>query len=69
MANSSRLVLPATSAPAARSRRTTVASYGDRYPSRIRDPQVVGWSSVTMLSLMAMATPASLPASRPSARA
>src|SRR5947209_12207494 len=37
MANSSRLVLPTTTAPASRSRVTTVASYGGRQPSRIRD--------------------------------
>ena len=37
MANSSRLVLPTTTAPAARSRSTTVASYGGRQPSRIRE--------------------------------
>src|SRR5687768_14135092 len=37
MANSSRLVLPTTMAPAATTRSTTVASYGGRHPSRIRD--------------------------------
>src|SRR5580692_2394743 len=42
MANSSRLVLPTTTAPAARSRSTTVAVYGGRHPSRIFDEQVVG---------------------------
>src|ERR1035441_3294008 len=42
MANSSRLVLPTGTAPAARSRSTTVALYGERHPSRILDEQVVG---------------------------
>ena len=42
IANSSMFVLPTTTAPAARSRRTAVASYGLTYPSRMRDPQVVG---------------------------
>src|SRR5437879_1579502 len=40
MANSSRFVLPITIAPASRSRVTTVASYGGRQPSRMRDEQV-----------------------------
>src|SRR5918999_5847195 len=42
MANSSRLVLPTTTAPASRRRVTTVASYGGRHPSRILEAQVVG---------------------------
>src|SRR3954452_12906735 len=50
MANSSRLVLPMTTAPAATMRSTTVASYGGRQPSRIRDEQVVGMPRVHMLS-------------------
>src|ERR671913_1257950 len=37
MANSSRLVLPTTTAPAAARRCTTVASYGGFQPSRIFD--------------------------------
>src|SRR5690606_15062968 len=65
MANSSRLVLPTTTAPAARSRRTTVASNGERYPSRMREPQVVGNSTVQRLSLTATGTPASGPGSSP----
>ena len=40
MANSSMFVLPTATAPAARSRATTVASYGGRQPSRIFDPQL-----------------------------
>ena len=47
MANSSRLVLPTTTAPAFDSRETIVASYGGRHPSRIRDEQVVGTLGVT----------------------
>src|SRR5689334_11975040 len=43
IANSSMFVLPNGIAPAARSRRTTVASYGLVYPERMREPQVVGW--------------------------
>src|SRR5437763_5610556 len=50
MANSSRLVLPMTMAPAATTRSTTVASYGGRHPARIRDEQVVGIPRVHMLS-------------------
>src|SRR2546423_15211457 len=42
MANSSRLVLPTGTAPAATSRSTTVASYGGRHPSRMRELHVVG---------------------------
>ncbi|MEY3035248.1 MAG: hypothetical protein RLZ86_1870, partial [Actinomycetota bacterium] len=37
MANSSRLVLPTTTAPACANRSTTVASYGGFQPSRIFD--------------------------------
>ena len=42
IANSSMLVLPRIGMPAARSRVTTVASYGGTQPSRIREPAVVG---------------------------
>ena len=42
MANSSMLVLPSMTVPAARSRSTIVASYGGRQPSRIFEPAVVG---------------------------
>src|SRR5215213_4384318 len=38
IANSSQLVFATTTAPAARSRVIAVASYGEMYPSRIRDP-------------------------------
>src|SRR5436853_2223821 len=50
MANSSRFVLPTGMAPAARRRSTTVASYGGRHPSRMRDPHVVGMPRVQRLS-------------------
>src|SRR5215213_11630423 len=50
MANSSMFVLPTMTAPAARSRVTTVASYGGRQPSRIREEQVVGIPRVHRLS-------------------
>ena len=69
MANSSRLVLPTSTAPAARSRSTTVASYGGRQPSRIRDEHVVGMPRVHRLSLSATGTPASGPGSSPAATA
>src|SRR5260221_8415046 len=42
IANSSQLVFPAMIAPASRSRRTAVASNGERQPSRIFEPHVVG---------------------------
>src|SRR6476619_7031692 len=61
IANSSRLVLPMTIAPASRSRVTTVASYGGRQPSRIFDEHVVGTPRVQKLSLSAIGTPASGP--------
>src|SRR5207302_8993728 len=67
MANSSRLVLPTTTAPAARSRSTTVASYGGHQPSRMRDEHVVGIPRVAKLSLRATGTPASGPGSSPAA--
>src|SRR4051794_25923835 len=51
MANSSRFVLPTMTAPAARSRSTTVASYGGHQPSRIFDEHVVGTPRVQKLSL------------------
>lgn len=50
--------------PAARNRTVTVASYGDRQPSRILDPQVVGMSVVVKTSLSASGTPASADGSR-----
>ncbi len=64
------LVLPRIGIPAARSRRVSVASYGERQPSRILDPQVVGMSTVVNTSLSASGTPASADGSRsPAARA
>src|SRR5687767_14962098 len=57
IANSSRLVLPATANPAARRRCTTVASYGEMNPSRMREAHVVGVPVVTMLSF----TPRGMP--------
>src|SRR5487761_2713044 len=53
IANSSRLVLPITTAPAARTRSAAVASYGGRQPSRMRDEHVVSMPRVHMLSLSA----------------
>src|SRR6267143_2874303 len=61
MPNSSQLVLPAIRAPAAFSFATAVASYGERYPSRIFEPQLVVNSSVQMLSFTATGMPYSTP--------
>src|ERR1700754_4588810 len=68
IANSSMLVLPSITVPAARSRRTIVESYGGRQPSRIFDPTVVGTPLVVSTSLTATGTPASGPSSSPAAR-
>src|SRR5215212_1643144 len=57
IANSSMLVLPSSTVPAALSRAATVASYGGRQPSRIREPLVVGTPSVVTRSLSAIGTP------------
>src|SRR5215218_9956306 len=51
MANSSRLVLPTTTAPADASRSTTVASYGGCQPSSTFEEQVVAMPRVHRLSL------------------
>src|SRR5829696_600611 len=69
IANSSMLVLPSSTVPAALSRAATVASYGGRQPSRIFDPLVVGTPSVTTTFLRATGTPVSRPRSAPVARA
>src|SRR6187455_1831889 len=61
IANSSRLVLATATAPAARTRSTTVAVYGGRQPSRMRDEHVVGTPRVQRLSLRTIGTPASGP--------
>ena len=62
------LVLPRIGSPAARTRATTVASYGGTQPSRILDPQVVGSPAVASTSLTAIGTPSSAEAVRPAAR-
>src|SRR4051812_4206987 len=59
IANSSMLVLPSSTVPASCSRAATVASYGGRQPSRIRDPLVLGTPRVMMTSLSAIGMPAS----------
>ena len=69
IANSSRLVLATGTAPAASTRSTTVAVYGGRQPSRIRDEHVVGTPRVHRLSLSTIGTPASGPGSSPRATA
>ena len=72
MANSSMLVLPSMTTPAARSRCTTVASYGETKFASMREPQVVFSPRVQKMSLCAIGTPISAPAlaarSRASAR-
>src|SRR6516165_9578163 len=59
IANSSWLVLPSNGAPASNSCCTTVAVYGGRYPSRIRDPAWLGTPCVQNRSLTASGTPPS----------
>src|SRR5438445_9785516 len=61
MPNSSQFVFPAISAPAAFSFATAVASYGERYPSRIFEPQLVVNSRVQMLSFTATGMPYNTP--------
>src|SRR5450755_1978902 len=82
MANSSMLVLPTSTASAARRRATTVASYGGRQPASGVEPpvpsalrlvrsfeaQVVGASAVHRASLIAIGTPPSGPSVWPRAR-
>src|SRR3954447_15205499 len=59
MANSSMLVLPIIGAPALASFSTAVAVYGGVYPSRIREPLVLGTSSTQKRSFTARGTPPS----------
>src|SRR5690606_15127891 len=61
IANSSMLVLPSTTTSAARSRETTVESYGGFQPSRIFEPHVVGTPRWVSTSFSASGTPASGP--------
>src|SRR5919201_4713627 len=58
IANSSWLVLPSRGAPASASFLTTVAVYGGRDPSRVREPAWLGTPSVQNRSLAAIGTPA-----------
>ena len=73
MANSSMLVLPRMTAPASFNRAAMVASYGLMYPSRIREPAVVGVPVRLTRSFSATGTPrsggSSLSAAAPAARA
>src|SRR5256884_6988492 len=57
IANSSMLVLPRLTAPAASSRSITVASYGDTNRSRIFEPHVVRTPFVHSTSFTAVGTP------------
>src|SRR5665647_1018755 len=65
MPNSSMLVLPLISPPAAFTSATAWASYGGTYSARIREPQDVGHPAVEMLSLTATVRPASGPVAAP----
>jgi hypothetical protein len=62
MANSSMLVLPSVTMPAALSLSTTVASYGDTKLSSMREPQLVLTPRVQKMSLCAKGKPVSGPA-------
>src|SRR5688500_9002098 len=62
MANSSMLVLPSITMPAALSFSTTVASYGDTKLSSMREPQLVLTPRVQKMSLWASGRPVSGPA-------
>ena len=68
MANSSMLSLPRSTAPAARRRAITVASYGGTKVSRIRDPHVVRIPRVQSRSLRAMGMPSSGESGRPAVK-
>ena len=59
IANSSRFVFPTMTAPCASRRSTTVAEYAGMYPSRMREPAVVGIFFVPMMSLHAHGMPVS----------
>ena len=67
MPNSSRLVLPATIAPARCRRRTQVALNGATWVPSSADPQLRGWPATAMLSLTAQGIPAIGPEGAPSA--
>ena len=68
IANSSMLVRPMMIAPAACSFSTTHESYGETYPSRIRDEHVVGSPRCTMLSFSRIGMPSMGDRSSPAAR-
>ena len=66
MANSSVLVLPTITAPAARSLRITVASKGGTKSSKIFEPHVAGTPSTRITSLIAKGIPSKAGNSAPS---
>ena len=69
LAHSDRLVLPSTTAPAARSRVTIAASRGTRLPTSASEPAVVSIASlVAMLSLSRTGIPCNGPRLRPARR-
>src|SRR5215470_12605795 len=65
MANSSQLSLPTTTAPAARRRAVTVASYAGTNDSRMREPAVVRRPRVQITSFKPIGAPARGPGSSP----
>ncbi len=62
---SSHVDLPATTAPASRSRATTVASTAGTNPSTVREPFIIGTPATAVLSLTATRRPASGPSVAP----
>ena len=60
-ANSSMLALGTSSAPSARNRSMTVASYGERKPYKMREPQVISSALMQMLLLIVTGMPKSFP--------
>lgn len=58
--NSSRFVFPATSAPAALSLSTIIASFGLKKPSKTFEAHVVGSSLVQILSFIAIKRPSNI---------
>ena len=68
LANSVRFVLPRMTAPAARSRRTSVESSSGTDPWSATDPAVVGRPARSMLSFTSTGRPCSGPRTWPAAR-
>src|SRR3954447_6219371 len=69
LAHSLRLVLPSTTMPASRRRRTSAASCAGGVPTRAREPAVVDRPAVSTLSLISTGRPCSGERTCPAARA